>query len=215
MWPGIRPPNHPTRRDPRDTPDPSSNWGVVWWPLACVTAKSRFPRIHDRLQKMSRRRQRALPRTYRRYPPTPAASAPPRAAFLPRSGADSRPTPFQLADDLRARSSSGRKCALRADASTRLALFALRWTPCRDRARAAILRRTASAATRRSAASVPGRGRTSGFGGSGQRRGAVERAGPRTTRGSRCGSLETAVASHIACRGTSHALPACLLATFR
>ena len=140
-------------------------------------------------------------------------SSPCRVPSARRSRKTRRSVP--LADDLRARSSSGRKCALRADASTRLALFALQWTPCRARARAAIPRRTASAATRRSAASVPGRGRTSGLGGSGQRRGAVERAGPRATRGRRCGSLETAVASHIACRGTSQALPACPLASSR
>ena len=73
-----------------DTPDPSRDWGVVWWSLARVTAKSRLPRIHDRPQKKSRRRQRALPRAYRRFPPTPATSAPPRAAFLPRAGAEKR-----------------------------------------------------------------------------------------------------------------------------
>ena len=169
-----------------------------------------------------------------RSPPKNVSTPPTRASsHLPSISADSgglRSSPRRvpaarrsrnflravpLADDLRARSSSGRKCALRADASTRLALFALRWTPCRARARAAILRRTASAARRRSAASVPGRGRTSGFGGSDQRRGAVERAGPRATRGRRCGSLETAVASHIACQVASHALPACLLASSR
>ena len=143
-----------------------------------------------------------------------------RAPLLPAPRSWRAPEPdflrsVPLADDPRARSSSGRKCALRADASTRCTLFALRWTPCRARARAAIPRRTASAAARRGAASVSERGRTPGFGGSDQRRGAVERPGARTTRGSRCGSLETAVASHIAYRGTSHALPACPLASRR
>ena len=140
-------------------------------------------------------------------------SSPCRVPSARRSRKTCRSVP--LADDLRARSSSGRKCALRAEVSGRLATFALQWTPCRARARAAIPRRTASAATRRSAASVPERGRTLGFGGSGQRRGAVERAGPRTTRGSLCGILETAVASHSAYRGTSRALPACPLASSR